>query len=372
MRYLIISFLFIPWLLTAAWAQPKNAISTGYPFPELQLPVPDSAQQRSYLGLEDTTDRFFSPSAINGKIVLVEFLNVHCPHCKDQAPIYNTLYRRIEKNPQLKDDVRMIGIAVGNTRPKIANFVAYYDVLFPIFSDENFFFWREAGGKTTPFTVYVRQNQPGKHGVVAATHIGTNHEVEKTLQLLSEIINESPEDLLLPQEDLVDISAHTPVPFSEEKIITTVRRLFSRQGEIVSLDKIKGLPDHVLFRGTVQHGAVQKQYYAEVVSRSTVCDICHDVHFVYLFDGAAKIIDIEALQLTKYGNQEFDRQDMNQLKTILQRRLLTQTNSFEPDVDAVSSATITSAVISEALNRTPGMIQWLEKNGLFPPQEETN
>ncbi len=370
MKQFIISILLFSLVSSLSWAQQSTPISTGYPFPELQLPIPDAPRQQAYLGLQNIEGQFFSPSAIQAKVVLVEFLNVHCPHCKEQAPIYNTLFHRIERNANLKDTVRMIAIAVGNHPKRVAEFIDYYDVALPVFLDENFLFWREAGGKTTPFTVYVRQNAPGKSGVVAGTHTGTNRDLKETLELLTEMIDERPEDLRLPEEDLLDIAQETPLPFSEQQVVTKVRRLFGHQGHITSLEKIKGIDGHSLFRGVVERSGKRKTLLAEVVSRSTVCDICHDVHFIYLFDSSLKIIDVEALQLTKYGNQEFDRKDMQRLKQILIGRVLSETKPFNPEVDAVTAATITSSVINHALNQTPTLIKQLKRHKLLPSEDQ--
>ncbi|WP_316348460.1 TlpA disulfide reductase family protein [Desulfuromonas acetoxidans] len=370
MKQFIISILLFLMCISLSWAQQSTPISTGYPFPELQLPMPESPRQRAYLGLNDVQGNFFSPSAIQAQVVLFEFLNVHCPHCKDQAPIYNTLYHRIERDPNLKDKVRIVGVAVGNHPKRVADFIDYYDVAFPMFLDENYLFWRDVGGKTTPFTVYVRQSAPGQAGVVAGTHIGTNWDIKETLELLTEMIDELPEDLLLPEDDLVDIAQETPLPFSEQQIVTKVRRLMARQGIIDSLEKIKGIEGHSLFRGVVERGGEHRTLLAEVVSRSTVCDICHDVHFIYLFDSSLKIIDVAALQLTKYGNQEFDQQDMRKLKQILVGRVLTETKPFNPDVDAVTAATITSSVINHALNQTPMLIKQLKRYKFLPTEDQ--
>ena len=369
MKNLILGIIFFGLAILPSMANASTPLSTGLPFPELQLPVPESQQERDYLGIDQPAGEFFSPSVIGADVLLVEFFNVHCPHCKDQAPIYNKLYKKISRDPQLRDKVRLMGIAVGNHPKPVEEFIDYYNVAFPVFLDENFLFWREAGGKTTPFTVYVRQRKPGTAGVVAGTHIGTNEHVDETLQLLTEYLEELPEDLLLPEQDLEDIAEQAPVPFSEEQIITKVRKLVSQQGAIVSLEKIKGIKGHRLFRAVVRKQDKEKTLIAEVISRSTVCDICHDVHFIYLFDETLKVIDIAALQLTKYGNEEFDPQDMKKLKRILVGRELTTTKNFNPEVDAITSATITSSVINYALNQTPVLIQQLKHHKLLPEEK---
>lgn len=363
MKHILVAIISLVILYTDAIAAQKEAISTGYPFPELQLPTPGDQQDIDYLDIP--AGEYFSPSMINAQVVLVEFLNTHCPHCKDQAPIYNKLFKKIEKDRSLKSKIKMIGIGVGNAKKEIESFRKNYKIPFPLFSDANFNFWRTVGGKTTPFTVYVRQDQPGKFGVVAGTHSGTNHDIKETLHLLEEITTESVADLLLPEEDWEEIDAIVEIPFTDRQLELKVRTALAKYGSINSFEELSLESSRRVYRARIRQGATQKNVFAEIISRHTVCDICHDVHFLYLFDKDLRIFDVKALQLTKYGNKDWDKQDMKRLKSQLKDRLVTKQQEFNPEIDAITSATITSAVIYDSLNQGQSLVDELQENDLL-------
>lgn len=65
-------------------AQELQPLGFGDSFPELRLKAPVEQAARNYLGLGKAAD--FSLSQLGGELVLVELLNVHCPHCQMQTP----------------------------------------------------------------------------------------------------------------------------------------------------------------------------------------------------------------------------------------------------------------------------------------------
>jgi hypothetical protein len=88
-----------------------------------------------------------------------------------------------------------------------------------------------------------------------------------------------------------------------------------------------------------------------VVNRESVCDICHPIQFIYIFDEEGKILDFEPIYLTKYGNEKWNQRDIvGMRRRIVGKSALQPADfDFEPEVDAVTSATMTSAAIFQAL-----------------------
>ncbi len=70
-----------------------RCIDMGERFPEIALPQPHQEHQRTYLGL--APGKTFTLSQVGGEVVLVEILNVLCPHCKKQTLPYNKLFQMI-------------------------------------------------------------------------------------------------------------------------------------------------------------------------------------------------------------------------------------------------------------------------------------
>jgi len=102
-----------------------------------------------------------------------------------------------------------------------------------------------------------------------------------------------------------------------------------------------------------------------VTSRSSVCDICHDVHFIYLFDRSTKLIGFEPLQLTKYGNINWGEREVEIMRKKVLGRYLAMPQPFDPKLDAITSATMTSAIIFDSLAQGEELIRELRSQGLM-------
>ncbi|MBM4309762.1 MAG: redoxin domain-containing protein [Deltaproteobacteria bacterium] len=92
-------------------------------------------------------------------------------------------------------------------------------------------------------------------------------------------------------------------------------------------------------------------FFARVESGITMCDVCHDTHFGYVFDQNGVVTDFIPLEITKYGNVEWDEADIAKMKKNLIGRSLFVPFVFNPSVDAVTAATMSSSMIYEAMNR---------------------
>ncbi|RME33195.1 MAG: hypothetical protein D6794_11890, partial [Deltaproteobacteria bacterium] len=97
MKRLLILF-FLLGLALAANGAHATPIDLGERFPDLPLEAPRTPQARHYLGLPEGAS--FRLGDIPAEVVLVEVLNVLCPHCQKQTGPYNQLFRRIEDDPQ--------------------------------------------------------------------------------------------------------------------------------------------------------------------------------------------------------------------------------------------------------------------------------
>jgi peroxiredoxin len=104
--------------------------------PEFQLPVPQSDTERKYLGLP-AGKKTFKVNDIKARIVIIEVFSFYCPICQPQAALVNELYNKIQSRPDLKDTVKMIGIAATNTPFEAQSFKETHRVPFPVFPDED-------------------------------------------------------------------------------------------------------------------------------------------------------------------------------------------------------------------------------------------
>lgn len=335
-------------------ANAARRIDMGANFPEVALPQPQLAEQRDYLGLK--AGETFTLSQVRGKVVLVEMLNVLCPHCQKQTLPYNKLYDMIDADPQTRGQIVMLGVAVGNSDEQIEDFVDIYAVDFPVVSDRSFKLHKTVGGGPTPFSIYLRKDA-GQVGVVAGTHLGEDHEIEDLFSYLKETLGLPVSEFAdLPQDDegeSTEVAAFLP----PEAMANRIRASFAKFGEVRDFDKLELKSGRDVYRAEVDGRPI----FAEVLARSAICDICHNVHFYYLFDASGKVIAFEPLHLTRYGNVEWTTEEAEKMRRRVVGGYLSTPWVFDPQVDAVSRATMTSAIIFNSLDQGSRLLEELEK-----------
>ena len=173
----IVCFLIALFVSIANGAQKSKkpeAISAGETLPEFRLCRPDSAGVQKYLGLK--TPNSFSLSQIPAKIILLEVFLLYCPVCQKQVPITNKLYTLFQQDPDLRNDVKVVGIAVQADPSKIGPYKEYLAPIFPIFPDPNLDIHKKLGEPKVPFFVVTTNS-----GKVLSTHLGLIENIDELL-----------------------------------------------------------------------------------------------------------------------------------------------------------------------------------------------
>lgn len=338
------------------------SLNSGETFPEVLLPAPHDPAQRAYLGLED--ERPFSLRQVTGQVVLVEILNVYCPQCRRQTRPYNELYRMIEADPETQGRIMILGVAVANDDVAIAKFVEHYRVAFPVVSDRNFELHRALRAGRTPLTLYVLRDNPGDLGVIAGTHLGGDHDMETRFAQLKGLLNSTSRDLVLQTSSTQEPAEALVPPQSRTEVEQMVERAFAAQGEELKDFRLLALRSgRWVYSASIVRDGRRQPLFAEIASRSAICDACHSVHFFYLFDAAGSVLDFVPLHLTKHGNVAWDRADIEHFASRVVGKRLAGSWSFDDRVDAVTSATMTAAIIFDDLRRGQELFKELRREG---------
>jgi len=156
----------------------------GETLPVFNLPIPKSSTEKGYLGLSG--DGFFKIPQIKTKVVIVEIYSMYCPYCQKDAPGINELYNLIEKNPDLKNKIKMIGIGAGNTSFEVETYKKTYQVPFPLFPDKDFAVHKACGEVRTPYFIVVKINDDGTHQIVHA-QLGNYPGAEPFLEIVLKV-----------------------------------------------------------------------------------------------------------------------------------------------------------------------------------------
>ncbi len=362
LRLLALLPLLILLTLAGAAAEERPTIALGDSFPELNLTLSGPGHDRSYLGLGDNS--VFTPGQVAAELLLVELLNVHCVHCQMQAPAYNELFKRIEMNPSTRGRIKLIGVALGNLPEEVAAFRRTYQVPFPVVADPRFIVNRALGASATPFSVYVRQDGSGQPGVVAKTHLGLNTDYQEVFAELRQLLSVDPAELRRQGAAAVRMRTAISPLYGEEDLAGLVRKAFlATGGEMVAFEQIDLRSGRRVYTAVLRRGQDEVRLFAEVASRQSVCDICHDVHFLYLFDSRAQIVGFEPLQVTKYGNVLWTEEEAAWMRQRVVGQYLSAPRPFDPKVDAVTSATISSAIIFDSIAQGEALLEELHEKG---------
>jgi hypothetical protein len=136
----------------------EKTLSRDEALAAIKLPVPQAAA-KDYLGL--TGQGSFAISQIPAQVVIIEIFNMYCSNCQREAPRVNELYRLINKDQKLKGRIKMIGIGAGNTPLEVDVFRKNFQVLFPLFPDEDYTIHKAVGEVRTPFFSCAKINADG-------------------------------------------------------------------------------------------------------------------------------------------------------------------------------------------------------------------
>ncbi len=92
-------------------------------------------------------------------------------------------------------------------------------------------------------------------------------------------------------------------------------------------------------------------YYSRLESSPSLCDLCHDSHFIYSIDSRGTIVALIPIALPKRGNAAWNTGEVAAFQTTFKGKNIHNTFKFNAAHDAVSGATITSSIVYEGFNR---------------------
>lgn len=151
----------------------------------LSLPVPADGAYRAYLGLSGSGN--FTPAGVSAPVLLIQIFSMYCPHCQRDAGNVNVFYDLVEKDPALRQRIRILGIGAGNSPYEVGVFRESYGVPFPLFGDGDYRIHKKLGEVRTPFYIALKKDGKGVPRIVFARVGG----MEKAEDFLAFLIRET-------------------------------------------------------------------------------------------------------------------------------------------------------------------------------------
>lgn len=320
-----------------------------------------TAGPRTYLGLGASGT--ITLGAIRGDLVFVEFFNSSCYACALMAPVMDQVWRKVDARADLKDKVRFVGIGVGNTLEQVREFHDRYDTPFPMIADPEFAAFDALGTvEGTPYLMLLRRGPDGTF--TARAQVGYIPKADAVVAAIESALADAPPVDQTPRE-LAGIGWRTlKPPLSDTELnarLIAAAAAAGLAGAVVA--PVKVAADETFYRLT----AGGKSLWAMVAGRAKVCNVCHDIFFIVVFDEGGLVVNLAPIVITKYKNVEFDANDVAFLRSRVVGRLLSREIVFDPRVDAVSAATMSSALVFDTLRRLRETWAGMVKSGLANP-----
>jgi len=354
-----------------AYAGQKKTIAVGDSFPHVTTDYAFTDAELEYLGIERGilslfTKRSFAISDINAEIILVEFFNNYCSSCQAQAPVMNDVYKAVQKNPALVKQVRFIGIGTGNNEREVAQFKERHEVPFPMFADQRFSFYDalgEPGG--TPFMLILKKR--GADAVVVGTHKGLTPNASFFISSLRTAAEQDVEALTrrvteqdIPRDDTRQLKLNLTPAQQLDRVSHSMASSCANCDPLSDIKQITTASGHMLYTATTGVGGKKLALYSRLFSQQPVCDVCHGIHYIITFDADGIIRDFTPLHITKYGNIEWNEYDIDNMRKQLLGKRLKKELVFDTGIDAISTATMSSALIYKGVNELQSIYRELK------------
>lgn len=172
--------LFCIFLLKGIANAETKPITQGTRFPGTTFQNDLSGEERLYVGLQGKTR--FSLRDAKGSLFLIEVFSTYCTLCPQNVPVLNSIYSSIGKDPELRGNVKVIAVAVGNTANEVGAFKREYKALYPILTDPLYALHKALGNPRVPYTILSMRSSKGD--VVVYIHQGV---IESSDDVLNKI-----------------------------------------------------------------------------------------------------------------------------------------------------------------------------------------
>jgi len=327
-------------------------LAPGEPFPDLAFDGLLQSEDYAALGLSGT-EGAFRLSEIPGEVLVLEFFNKSCVPCQSQVREVQTFYEDLLARG-LGQRIRLLAAAAGNQAKYLGSFRQARGLTYPITADPNFDQWRKIGDPgRTPFTLLLVKR--GSRWTLARHHFG-GQDAAEIGEIALAALEGRPESAQAKIEHRPPSSPLSPA-VDERTQRDLAEKLLSRVGgRAVAVDVLELTGGERVYRAAAaQDGAPS---FARVGSRAPVCAVCHAVHFLFAFDARGRVLGFAPIQVTKWGNAEWTAEESAWFEARLRGRRMADL-AFDENVDAVTTATISSSLIFNEIRRTAELLALL-------------
>ena len=151
---------------------------------------------------------------------------------------------------------------------------------------------------------------------------------------------------------------------TEEELLERMQDSMKKANSSIERVALQELENgETVYMGFAEEYGNEALLIGRVVSKYSICDVCHDIHFYFIFDQNGRLVSFHPIHITKYGNVVLDEKDVEKIQSRTAGKDLFKDIPFDPFVDAVTQATMSSYLVYEGLNETKTVLKDFQGNG---------
>jgi len=326
-------------------------IKSGDYFPSMNFSLSGNKDAQKYLAIKG--DEEITISQVEADLLIIELLSVYCVSCMAQAPFDKELFSLIESNETTAGKVKMMGIAVGNNRAEVNKFIQKYSTPYPIFIDPTFSKYDQIGSVRTPFKIFLKRIN--NKFLIMKTEMGVNKNVQETFKTITSLLKED-----YGGEKEVEVASIQKKSIDKVVVDNLLKEWLLQRGDI---NKVEELFEDL--GRTVYKIGSKELMFAVLINRVSVCDVCKEIQFIYIIDHSGNVLDLLPIQLSKKYNLSFAEDDITKVKKSLIARNVNEDIGYDSKVDAITSATITTGLVYDSINKGSTVYNLLREKGFI-------
>jgi hypothetical protein len=100
------------------------------------------------------------------------------------------VYKKTKNDKNLKEKIKVMGVAIGNNKREVDYFKKEYNILYPIIIDPEFNAHKALGEPRVPYSMFIRMDAQGK-AIIFKIHTGAFESADTLMNELRDICSEN-------------------------------------------------------------------------------------------------------------------------------------------------------------------------------------
>lgn len=155
----------------------------------VRLAVLQGDRDNTYLGLPSGT-RVFGLTEVTAELLVVDVYDEMCTTCLKSLDTLHELAKRVDGDPVLRGQVKVVALAMGGTKRAVARFRRKNTFSFPLFADEKRRVFTGLRKPVLPAVYFLRRSSGSPPLLVAEAQWGELHPAQRYLDIVQGILSQ--------------------------------------------------------------------------------------------------------------------------------------------------------------------------------------